>query len=391
LWEACMLRPVSGRRDRKTMRKASNLNPLGWCLAAAALIVPGCKKDEDLSKESGAAPPPIESSRAGACASGGGTVKDQVAAPYLPRAAGDYCLDPNGETRAYGADAAGNLDQVCTELFNGECEIYKGHGLDRVVTVRYIDGKGSPGSVALNLSRFKSREGAYSFYTRRLISEADPASTSLVALDPAGTGALGAGIAYVWRGQHVGELSYANELEAPDQLKATGQRVLPPLARKLGEVLPGEKLPPAAVQALPEAHRVPLGSSYELSSPLGVSGAGPGALGFYREGKKRWRALSLVSSDEESAKDVMKTLAKLDGSKTLKPPPLEALALSLRDDDESPRVTWVVARHGSSVFAIGDERYVLDSGQPERNTELSLSQTEKLERLKQHVESRPGK
>src|SRR5262245_47785517 len=90
-----------------------------WCAVLIAASI-GCKKSRP-DDEHGAAPPPIASSKAGACAAGGGTVADPVAGTFFPATAGDYCVDPHGEVRAYGKDASGSLDQVCTELFDGEC------------------------------------------------------------------------------------------------------------------------------------------------------------------------------------------------------------------------------------------------------------------------------
>src|SRR6478609_9264144 len=113
-------------------------------LVVVACHVVACQKERTV--ERGAPPPPIASSKPGACASGGGTVKDSVSSAFFPRTAGDYCVDPNSEARAFGENAPNSLDAVCTELFDGECEVYKSFGLRRVVTLRYIDGKGSPGA-----------------------------------------------------------------------------------------------------------------------------------------------------------------------------------------------------------------------------------------------------
>src|SRR6187200_118974 len=145
-------------------------------LAALACSVAACQKER--ASERGAPPPPIASSKPGACASGGGTVKDSVSAAFFPRTAGEYCVDPNSEARAFGENAPNSLDAVCTELFDGECEIYKSFGLRRVVTLRYIDGKGSPGAVNVNLSRFATAEGAYGFFTKRVVADADPAEAA---------------------------------------------------------------------------------------------------------------------------------------------------------------------------------------------------------------------
>jgi hypothetical protein len=353
-------------------------------VGAILLAAVACNNNKDgREEERGAAPPPIASTKPGVCASGGGKVSDAVSAAFLPRAAGDYCIDPNGETRAYGENAGGTLDKVCTELFDGECEVYKTYGLKRVVTLRYVDGKGSPGSVNVNLSRFASKDGAYAFFTKRVIADADPLESAPAKLEAGGAGALGTGIAYVWRGDHVAELSYTNELESPEQLKQSSSRALPGLAKALGEKLPGDTSLPGAVRALPDAGRVAMGTAYDAKDALGVAGVGPGALGFYQDGKKRWRVLSLVRADEDSAKDVMKTLKKLDGAKGMKGVPIEALQFGLREDDSSPRVEWVAARKGASVFGIGDEEHVLSSDQaPAEAASVKLTLDEKLERLK---------
>lgn len=343
----------------------------------------GCKKEDDLTTERGAAPPPVASSKPGVCKDGGGTVSDKQSSAFIPRMAGDYCVDPNGETRAYGEEASGTLDKACTELFDGECEVYKSYGLKRVVTLRYIDGKGSPGAVNVNLSRFENKDGAFGFFTKRVIADADPAESAPAKLEAGGAGALGTGIAYVWRGTHVAELSYTNELESPDQLKASSARALPALAKELGEKLPGDKAPPAAVSALPEAERVNMGIHYEAKDVLGISGAGPGAVGYYKDGAKRWRVFTIVRPDEDSAKDVMKTLKKLDGAKNLKNAPVEGLAFSVRTKDSDPKIAWVVTRKAERVFGIGDEESVL-SGDTSADdaAKVSLSQEQKVEVLK---------
>ncbi|MET0793682.1 MAG: DUF6599 family protein, partial [Polyangiaceae bacterium] len=143
----------------------------GCAVALLALLGSASSCNKDKPVERGAPPPPIASSKPGACASGGGTVKDAASAAFFPRVAADYCLDPNGEARAFGENAPNSLDAVCTELFDGECEVYKSFGLRRVVTLRYIDGKGSPGAVNVNLSRFATPEGAYGFFTKRVVAD----------------------------------------------------------------------------------------------------------------------------------------------------------------------------------------------------------------------------
>lgn len=349
---------------------------LGLCLSCS-------KKDEPAEK--GVAPPPIESSKPGACVQGGGQVKDAVSAKFFPRTSETYCIDPNGETRTYGKDATGTLDTVCTEQFDGECEVYKSYGLNRVVTLRYIDGKGSPGSVSVNLSRFDAPEGAYGFFTKRVVADSDPLENAPKPLEAGAAGALGTGVAYVWRGEYVAELSYANELEAPDQLAQSSARILPPLAKALGSGLPGNDDPLPAVKLLPSQERIPMGISYASTDVLGISGTGPGAVGFYQAGPKRYRIFALVRDDDAGAKDVMKTLKKIEGAKGIKTLLFDALHFEQRSGEEGPKLSWVVGRKGNAVFGVGDEEFVATGG--EDSAGKLLARGDKEEKLKSLIES----
>ena len=323
---------------------------------AVSLCLGACKKSSQ-PEEQGVAPPPIASSKPGACASGGGAVTDKVAGSYVPRSAGDYCIDPNSEQRAFGEESSNPLEGVCN-LFDGECEIYKRFGLRRVFTAQYIDGKGSPGIVTLTLSRFSSPEAAYAFFTKRIVADGDPLETAPAPLDAGAAGGLGSGTAYVYRGDMVGELRYLNELESPEQLKASGQRVLPSIAKELGDKLPGDKKLPRPVLALPETDRLPLGIAYEYADLFGVSGVGRGAVGYYRSGGNRYRLAALVREDEAGAKDVMSTLKKLPGAKVIKDATFDALSFPVQEG-EGTKVEWVAGRMGATVIAAGDEGFAL--------------------------------
>ena len=349
---------VPGRRRHYN---ANMVRLIAVVVCSLGLSSQACSK-KDAEVERGAAPPPVASSKPGACASGGGTVTDAVSAAYFPKQSGDYCIDPNGEARTYGEGAKGTLETVCTELLDGECEVYKGFGLKRVVTVRYVDGRGSPGTVNVTASRFATAEGAYGFFTKRVIADGDPADGTPRELGAGAKGALGTGIAYVWRGELVAELSYANELETPDQIKASSAQVLPEIARLLGERLPGEAAPLPAVRLLPRELMLPMGISYSQKDLLGVAGLGAGATGFYKEGELRYRVLGLARADEDSAKDVIGTLKKLPGSKAQKDLGFDAVAFSTRESDGAPQIEWLAGRSGSGVVIVGDEPYKLKAG-----------------------------
>jgi hypothetical protein len=334
-------------------------------------------------EEEGTAPPPVASSKPGACAKGGGTPTDPVTAGFFPRTVGDYCIDPNADARAYGEAAKGSLDEVCTELLDGECEVYKSYGLRRIVTLRYMDGGGSPGTIEIKLSRFANKEGAYGFFTKRIVADSDPLATTLTELRAGAAGALGSGIAYVWRGDHLAELSYTNELEPPDKMKESGKRLLPDVARALGDKLPSDTSPPQAVALLPEEHRLPMGISYLLSDLFGISGLGSGAVGFYKDGEKRWRVVVLVRPDDDAADDVLESLKKVDRASTIKEVLFPALAFHTQRDDASPRTEYVAGRRGKHVYAVGDEDLVLGGGRSkDEEAKTKLSRDEKLTVLK---------
>lgn len=354
---------------------------LFW-VAAWLVVIPvtGCKRKD--SEETGAAPPPAPSTRAGICAGGGGTPTDPATAGFFARTIGDYCVDPNGDTRVYGENAKGTLDDVCTEQLDGECEVYKSFGLKRTVTLRYVDGKGSPGAVSVLLSRFATKEGAYGFFAKRVIADGDPASSTLTALDARGASALGSGVAYVYRGEHLAELAYTNEAEPPDRMRESGKAILPAVATALADKLPGEPELPKAVSLLPDEHRVPMGRSYVMKDFLGVGGLGGGGVGYYRDGEKRYRIAIAVATDDDGAEDVLSTLKKGSKSSTLKELVFPALAVQVQRDD-GPRVEWVVGRKGNRVVAVGDEELVLGAqASKDEEVKRKLSKDEKIAILK---------
>jgi hypothetical protein len=347
---------------------------------AIAVVILGCKKKDDPGD---APPPPAPSATQGICAAGGGRVSDAMTAPFFERKVAEYCLDPNGETRAYGQSAPAGIEGVCLEQFDGECELYKGYGLDRLVTARYVDGRGGSGEVSIALSRFATKDGAYGFYTRRLLGGADPLKATTDPLEAGGAGALGTGVAYVWRGPYVAQFTYSNVSEPPDQLKQSSGRILPGLARSLGSRLPGEVEPPVAVGLLPAESRVKLGVEVAVQDMLGVSGVGGGAFGYHQDGDRRWRTMALVKSDDAAAKDVLGTFAKLPGAKADKGQPFEAVGFTLRPAGASAKTDWIVARKGNTVLGIGDDALVLGGNlSPAEIAQRTLPREAKLERLK---------
>jgi hypothetical protein len=352
-------------------------------LAAVLLLAAACNRDED--QHHGAPPPPPPTAKPAACAGGGGKIADAASAPFFPQASpslGGFCLDPNGGDKAFGEGASLPIDHIC-DLFDGECEIYKGYGVRRVVEARYVDGAGTPATIDIHLSKFGTTEGAYAMFTRRVVGDGDPADEATPRpIEGGGAAALGLGNAYLWRGLYLAEITYDNETAAEAAVRAAGEKLLPPLVKEMGGRLPGDPALPPAAAALPTAGLIPLGLRFVTKDLLGVDGAGAGAFGYYRAGAKRFRLASLLRADADQAKDIVTTLSKLPGASKEKGIGEGAVRL-MRKEGESAPVEWIFARTGKAVLGIGDEPRVLRAGMSaDDHAKLTLTKDEKVERLK---------
>jgi hypothetical protein len=345
----------------------------------------GCKKDGDGGTHREGTPPPPPSAnvpKPGACAGGGGEVTDPVSAGFFPRTISGYCIDPQGEVRTYGDRGKLSMDQVCTTAFDGECEVYKGFGLKRVVALRYVDGSGKGGTVEVNLSQFGDEAGAFGMYTMRVVAgdPADPSTPKPLAAGAAG--AIGTGRAYVVRGEQLAELQYTNDNESPAELAKSSDAILGAIGKAIGEKLPGPKTPPPAEQALPAANRVPNGVLFRPKDVMGWKAVGPAAVGFYKDGAKRWRVLSIVKDDADQAKDAMKTIASKPGSLPVANVGDQAAHVVVTTEGEEgagagAKIQGLVARKGRAIFGVFDEEYALKDG----GDKARLTKDEALARL----------
>lgn len=359
------------------------------CGGAAALVVAfvalaGCKADEPR----GAPPPPPPAAKPAACSGGGGTIADAASAPFFPRTTEGFCLDPNGGDKAFGEAAALPLDGIC-DMFDGECEVYKGFGVRRVVEAHYVSGTGGVADVEVHLSKFASTEGAYGMFTKRTVGDGDPVDEATPRpIEGGGTAALGLGNAYLWRGQYLAEITYNDGSMAEAALKSASDKVLPGLVKEMGAKLPGETALLPAAAALPKENLLPLGIRYVVKDVLDVDGAGAGAFGYYREGEKRYRVLVVVRSDVDQAKDVLTSFAKLPGAGREKGIGDGAVRLMHKEGESAP-TEWLFARADKAVYGLGDEVRVLRSGMTaEEHAKVSLGKEEKAARLKKVLAAR---
>jgi hypothetical protein len=360
-----------------------------WFLGPAGLsAVAACDKGGDAKSDRPPPPPPVAaaSAHADACAGGGGQDTDAISAPFVPRTAGGFCLDPQAEPKTYGDKGKLSMDEVCTTAFDGECEVYKRFGLDRVVVLRYVDGTGAPNSVEVNISRFKSPDGAYAMFTKRVVADGDPAKATVKSLAAGGAGATSSSNAYVWRGQYLAELTFVTDdtKMTPQAMAQANERATGSIAREIGAKLPGSTDLPAAAAALPTTQRVPLGIAYYPKDALGLTGIGPVAVGYYKDEGKRWREVAIVRADAEGAKEAYRAFKLEKGSLPLKGAGLgdEAVQIALQEAPDRAKAEYVVARRGSMVAAVGDEELVLDPSMPtDKQAPLKLTKDEKVAKL----------
>ncbi|HVH46370.1 MAG TPA: DUF6599 family protein [Labilithrix sp.] len=367
------------------MKAASRLLVASLVLSAGASS--SCKDDKPKDTPPPPPPSPVASAKAGACTSGGGELTDPVSAAFFPKAAGGYCVDPQGEIKTYGEKGKLSMDEVCTTAFDGECEVYKKFGLKRVVSLHYVDGSGKGGTVEVNLSQFADVPGAYGMYTLRVVA-GDPAEPSTPKPLAAGAaGAIGTGRAYVWRGQHLAELQYVNENESPEQLAKSSEAILGTIGKELGQRLPGATTLPPAAQMLPAEKRVSNGIVYHPKDVLGWNATGPGAVGFYKDGDRRWRVLAIVKDDAEQAKDAFKTIKAKPGTLPIPNTGDEAAHVVLpsagEDKASAPKVEMLVARKGNVVWGVGDEEYVLRAATGPDREKARLTKDDAVAKMKE--------
>ncbi|MCS6898368.1 MAG: DUF6599 family protein [Myxococcales bacterium] len=363
---------------------------LPMVLLTCGLTLLACSKQDPPRPDPGARgtpPPPLDkTTQPGACQGGGGEVKDPVSAPFFPRKLGVFCVNPEGETQAYGEKAPAPIDGIC-KMFDGGCELYRTHQVKRTVSLDYVDGEGKGSTVNAILSQFATSDHAYAMFTHRVLGGEDPLRPDMPKKTEVGApGAMGTGSLYAVKGPYLLELSYVNSEESGDEkkLKASAERHLPVVARGILEKLPGTVTPPAAVAQLPSENLLPLGVAYTLGKTLGVEGTDHSAQGFYRDGERRYRALVLLKDDPEQAKDVLKSFGKLKGAQEEKNLGEAAVRVMLQEQNDDPKAEWIVARKGRLVVGVGDDNFALKGGDAAK---VSLSKDEKIKRLKTILEA----
>lgn len=296
----------------------------------------------------------------------------------LPRSLGAFCLDAYSRVRAFGSDAPQPLERACEQVLGLGCGDGHAQGLEHVAAFRYTDASGGSAALDVVAARFGTADAAYAHFTDRLLGEGDPAELRAQPIDAPGLAVRAGQLASGWLGRYVVSLSYVDTAAPSTELEREAAASLPGLARRLLLTLPQASSPPLAVQRLPTEHRLPLGTRFVLGDVLGVAGAGAGAIGYFQDGDKRWRVLSVVRADDDSARDVFSTLARSPSARLLIAPP-GSIAFTERRLPTEPNVTWVVGQRHEVIYGVGDEPTALpELMSAEREALVKLSAADKL-------------
>lgn len=269
--------------------------------------------------------------------------------PEVPARAAGHCVDPRIDVRSYGVGAKAPLDSVCTELFNGECELYKTYGLEGVTTLEYAPAVGTEHAVSAVVSEFRTGQGAFGFLTRRILAGGPPAGLTVQPLQLSGQGALGSGVAYIRRGRHVVELTYVSSTQTPEEVDAQSKHVLPELARNIALTLGGDETIPTVARRIALPGVPEFGLDLPPDGLFGLIGTGPYAVAHLSEPAPH-RLIGVECADEASAKDTLRLLSTAGGFRKLKGS--EVVTLRVASDDRAPE-QWYLLRQGRLIVGVG--------------------------------------
>lgn len=342
-----------------------------WCVALLGVACQAAAPSRPAVREGS-----LEARSADVCGQPGG---EPPASEGLPPRAAEFCLDPYALLHSYDMSERQQSEAACERVLGAGCAPGAApHVPLRVQAGRYLDAA-ALGSADVIASHFEDAALAFAVFTERLLGDRDPAELGVQAFEAPGVAVLDETFASAWRGNQVLWLRYASTEVPPDAELSRAQRALPALARALLTNIPAEPGFPAAVERLPERQRLPLGVRLPDSVELGVPGLGRSALGYYRDGAKRWRVLASVRPDADSAKDVLSTLRKHPSARKIKGAPLDAIELTVRRAPSEPEIQWVIGQRLEMIYGIGDEPRALPEHMSARaETSVKLSRHEKL-------------
>jgi|GEM_PF-1500917 len=295
----------------------------------------------------------------------------------LPAKLGALCLSRSVPARAFGVGLP-PLVTFCQGWLGTSCERFAPFRLQHAEVATY-QSKVDASLLEVQSLKFENPSLAYGYFTRVVLQGEDPRRSVFTAFAAGAGAAQSQNEAVVVAGNQVISLRLVNPALPPLRVIVQAGVALPALARELLTALGEENLKPLEVRLLPAADSLPLAVDYEPEDILDVSGLGPGAVGYYARGAKRWRLAALDRGEEDAALDVVSTLRKFHGASVLKQAPFDALGFSARKDEERARSAWLLTRRAQRIYAIGDDDFARPMGQLRGDAEATqLSESEKI-------------
>ena len=352
-------------------------------LASLALTA-GCSKDDVKGDRPPPPPPPSAASQSDACASGGGQDTDAISAPLrAPRAPEGYCLDPQSEPQdlrrqGQALDGRGVYDGVRRRVRGLQAlrSRARGRAPVRRRQRRAQQRRGEPVALQRRRTAPTRCSPSASSPTR------DPAPPRSGRSRPAPPGRRAAATRTSGAGQYLAELTFVTEdTKMTPAADGAGQRAR---ARARSRRRSATKLPGAT--DLPARRR---GAAGRLAHParhrvLPEGRAGPArasapiAVGYYKDGEKRWRAVATIRADADGAKEALPRLQAPAGRAPGEGPGRRGRAGG-RAGGARPREGRVRRRpQGRRRRGVGDEEMVLDPATPsDKLAPLKLTKDEK--------------
>jgi hypothetical protein len=269
---------------------------------------------------------------------------------WFPTAVPGLRLDPNADQRIFGGRAGVPVSDAAEPL-GLDAERVESSGMREALAVGYVPERDDGGRVAASVLRFGSLELAFAFFTAR-IAEATDLGRELTPFAAGAAAVLGNANALAVRAETVVHLDYTNARFPPARVGGAGAPLLSALATAIAERLPGDTALPPAARLLPEAGRIPLSLRYDAVDLVGFEGAGPGALATYLDGEQRYRLALAVRVDTDAAEDVLQTLRKREGSRSLKRAPYDAIRVAERDPKDGTVREWIFGQKGVLVAGV---------------------------------------
>jgi hypothetical protein len=348
------------KRLRSGLRADSHgvLLPLTGVLAL--LGTPGCRDGGQRAPEPRAAASESAGRAAGVssakgrgappCRAPAGLTADAELAAWFPVVVGGHCLDPHADVQRHGGKTNPPLTGACAAL-GVECDLPLRLGLERVVSVRYVDVTSALERVTASIWSFRDAEAALAYLTERVAVDAELGQRPTLFDAGAGGVLYGSRAAFV-RGSVVALFELEDERTTHAERVRRALFVLPVLARSIGVRLPGDTRLPRAVELLPAEGQSLDVLRYEGFDLFGISGVGRAARARYEDPKGMRDVVALVRQDEDAADDVLATLRKVDGARRIKGAPYGAIRLRQTEGTRVP-MDWVFGRKGTVVLGVG--------------------------------------